>query len=53
MSNIFKVKNIYRFGCLIKYKNKEEVAEVLKNVLKQYDNNNKIKIEIDMNTMRM
>jgi primosomal protein N' (replication factor Y) len=53
MASVFRVNNIYRFGCLIKYKQKEEVDNVLKEIMRHYENSNKIKIEVDINPMRM
>lgn len=53
MANVFKMNNIYRFVCLIKYKNKDEIMTTLKEILDHYDNNHKIKIELEMNPIRM
>jgi primosomal protein N' (replication factor Y) len=53
MANVFRVNNIYRFGCLIKYKQKEEIDESLKEIIRHYENSNKIKIEVDINPLRM
>jgi primosomal protein N' (replication factor Y) len=53
MASVFRVNNVYRFGCLIKYKQKEEVDKALKEVMSHYENSNKIKIEVDINPMRM
>lgn len=49
MANIFKVNNSFRYNCLIKYKNKEEVIDVLKKVHNHYQLNQNFKIEIDFN----
>lgn len=53
MASVFRVNNIYRFACLIKYKNKDEVNTVLKDIIHHYDNNHKVKIEIEINPMRL
>lgn len=49
MANIFKINNYYRYNCLIKYKNKEEVLETLKKVQNHYQTNQNFKIEFDFN----
>jgi primosomal protein N' (replication factor Y) len=53
MASVFRVNNIYRFGCLIKYKQKKEVDKSLREIMSHYENINKIKIEVDINPMRM
>jgi primosomal protein N' (replication factor Y) len=53
MANVFKVNNIYRFVCLIKYRDKEEIYQSLNEINKHYDNNHKLKLEVDINPMRM
>lgn len=53
MATVFKVKNTYRFVCLIKYKHKEEIEEFLTDIISHYDNSSKIKIEIEINPMRL
>lgn len=53
MANVFRVNNIYRFGCLIKYKNSGEINKVLKEILEHYDSSGKIKLEIDINPLRL
>jgi primosomal protein N' (replication factor Y) len=53
MANVFRVNNTYRFACLIKYKQKDEIDESLCEILNHYDNNHKIKIEIEINPIRL
>lgn len=53
MANIFKVNNIYRFACLIKYKKPYEINDLLSQIIEHYSNNSKIKIEIEINPMRL
>lgn len=53
MANVFRVNNTYRFACLIKYKKKEEIDKTLSEIIHHYDNNSKIKIEIEINPMRL
>jgi len=52
IASILKVNNIYRFQCLIKYKNKDEILKTLNDVIEHYENNSKIKIEVDFNSLR-
>ncbi len=47
-----KINNIYKFQCIIKYKDKEKIYEVLNNINKHYKNN-KIKLEIDFNPIKI
>jgi primosomal protein N' (replication factor Y) len=53
ISGLLKVNNIYRFQCIVKYRNKEEVLETLKKVIEHYENNNKIGIEVDFNPLKL
>ena len=47
--NPFKLNKRYRFGIIIKYKNFNEVDEVLNEILNHYFNNKDLKVEIDVN----
>ena len=49
IANPFRVNSIYRFNIIIKYKQKENLYNVLENLLDHYKTNNKIKIDIDFN----
>jgi primosomal protein N' (replication factor Y) len=53
MANVFRVNNVYRFACLIKYKEKNVIHEALREIINHYDNNHKIKVEIEINPMRL
>lgn len=48
-----KIKNVYYFQCIIKYKNRDEIKEVMKNLMDHYSNQKKIKIEVDMNSIKV
>jgi primosomal protein N' (replication factor Y) len=48
----FKVNNTYRFQCIIKYKEKEELMKVLEYINEHYKAKN-IKLEIDFNPNRL
>ena len=47
-----KINNIYKFQCIIKYKEKSDIYKVLKEVQSHYKNN-KIKLEIDFNPLKI
>ena len=52
-SNVsLKINKIYKFQCIIKYKNKEMIYKVLKEVKNHYKNK-KIKLEIDFNPLKI
>ena len=53
MASLLKVNNVYRVQCLIKFKKKEEILSILRKVLEHYENNHKIKIEIDFNPYKI
>ena len=46
---IFKLNNIYRYGIILKYKKEEELREILSKIIKHYQTNIKIRIDIDFN----
>lgn len=47
-----KIDNKYKFQCIIKYKDKNKIYEVLKNIVDHYKNS-KIKLEIDFNPLKL
>ena len=49
LANPFKVNGIYRFNIIIKYKQEDNLYQVLNQLLEHYKSNNKIKIDIDFN----
>ena len=50
---IFKMKNIYRYGIIIKYKKCDNLNVILNKILDHYKTNSKIKIDIDFNPSQM
>ena len=48
-STIFRLNNIYRYGIIIKYKNDDNIREILDKIIEHYKNNQHIKIDIDFN----
>ncbi len=49
LANPFRINNIYRFNIIIKYKQEENLYQVLEDLLNHYKTNSKIKIDIDFN----
>jgi len=52
-SSISKIKDVYRFQCLIKYRKDENIFELLKRIDDFYKKDVKINIEIDINPIRI
>lgn len=52
-ANVFKLKNIYRFQIIIKYKKDNKLFKTLKELDKLYSVNNKVNIEIDNNPLQV
>ena len=48
-SELFRINNTYRYGIYIKYKNLDNIKEILSKIIDHYKNNNNIKIDIDFN----
>ncbi len=48
-ATIFKVNNIYRYGIILKYKNDNNLRDILNKVIEHYKGNSKIKVDIDFN----
>ena len=46
---IFKLNNIYRYGIILKYKNINNILDILNLIIDHYKGNAKIKIDIDFN----
>ncbi len=46
---IFRLNNIYRYGIIIKYKNDNNIKNILNRIIEHYKGNNKVKIDIDFN----
>ncbi|MBR3161711.1 MAG: primosomal protein N' [Bacilli bacterium] len=52
MANIFKINNIYRQQCIIKYKNDNKLRKVLTELDNHYKSDNKVNVEIDIEPNR-
>lgn len=53
MSNILRVNNIYNFQVILKYKRDDKLYNSLNNLIKIYEGNSKIKIELDFNPINL
>ncbi len=49
IGSVSKINNIYYFEIITKYRNKIKMREILNNIYELEENNNKIKIDIDIN----
>ena len=52
-SNPPKINNIYYVGIIIKFKNTKEIIDSLRFVDNKYKNNNKVKLEVDLNPSKI
>ncbi|MDD4036473.1 MAG: primosomal protein N' [Bacilli bacterium] len=52
-ANIYRINNVYRFQCIVKYKNPNELIKVLKDLIGHYKNNRDVSIEIDVDPVRV
>ena len=52
-SNMFKLNNEYRFQIIIKYKDINNIRSHLLKLQKRFYNDNKIRLEIDFNPIRL
>ncbi len=49
VGSVSKINNIYYFEIIIKYRNKDKMIELLNNIYILEENNNRIKLDIDLN----
>lgn len=47
--SVFKLKGMYRFGIIIKYKSEPKIYDCLSQLQEHYKNNSKVKLDIDIN----
>ncbi len=52
-SILYKINNIYRYSIIIKYKNIDNIRDILIKINDHYKTNNNIKIEIDFNPLHI
>lgn len=48
MASVFRVDNVYRQQCIIKYKKDDQIKKVLLDIDNHYKNNGKVRVEIDI-----
>lgn len=53
IASTFKVNNIYHFQCIIKYKKEDDIKEVLRTIDNIYKVNTKVRIEMDIDPVRL
>ena len=53
IASTFKVNNIYHFQCIIKYKKEDDIKEVLRTIDNIYKVNAKVRIEMDIDPVRL
>ena len=53
MANVLKINNTYNFQVILKYKKDEKLYDVLNKLIKIYEGNNKIKVELDFNPISL
>ena len=53
VASIFKIKNVYRFQIILKYKKENGIFDVLKELDNIYAFNNKVNLEIDNNPLQL
>ena len=53
MANILKINNNYNFQVILKYKKDEKLYKTLNELIKIYEGNSKIKVELDFNPINL
>ena len=53
MANIFRVNNVYRYQCIIKYKKDDKLNKVLRDIDEIYKVNSKIDVDVDVDPVRI
>lgn len=53
IASTFKVNNIYHFQCIIKYKKEDDIKGVLRTIDNIYKVNTKVRIEMDIDPVRL
>lgn len=53
IASTFKVNNIYHFQCIIKYKKEDDIKGVLRTIDNIYKINTKVRIEMDIDPVRL
>ncbi len=53
LANVLRIKNNYNFQVILKYKKEEKLYDFLKEIIKIYEGDNKIKVELDFNPISL
>ena len=53
MANVFKMNNVYRYKCTVKYRKSDKLEEVLTFIDGIYRDNVRVSIEVDVGPSRM
>ena len=53
MASVLKINNNYNFQVILKYKKDEKLYTALNNLIKIYEGNSKLKIELDFNPINL
>lgn len=53
LANVFKMNNEYRFQMIIKYKNVNNIRKVLMQIVKRFYNDKKVRVEVDLDPIRL
>ena len=53
MANVFRVNNVYRQQCIIKYRSDDKLRDVLTRLDDHYKTNSKVNVEIDIDPNRL
>ena len=53
ISNVLKINNNYNFQVILKYKKDEKLYIILSRIIKIYEGNSKIKIDLDFNPINL
>ena len=53
MANVLRINNNYNFQVILKYKKDDKLYISLNELIKMYEGNNKLKIELDFNPINL
>ena len=53
MASVLKINNIYNFQVILKYKKEEKLYKALNEMIKIYEGNSKVKIELDFDPINL
>ena len=53
MANVLRINNTYNFEVILKYKKDDLLYKTLNEMIKIYEGNSKIKVELDFNPINL